>query len=248
MKSRTLSDEPLHVKPELIGATLASPLRRVLAFGIDIALMIIPSLLLALSAAAISLSVSDPQAFSGIRSLLISRSLSEQGRERAIKSILPMLARHEMPGMPAAAKAAIEDGKVNEAFDLIRDYDFEFSLQFGEFGPPPLQPRMIRIQIGELIPKSLHFLALYGLAAVYFSLLTSSRRGATIGKCILGIRVARLDGHRLSIWESLERFVGYLHIPATLGIPIIDLWRDPNRRMPHDRSAHTAVLRIAGKP
>ena len=102
---------------------------------------------------------------------------------------------------------------------------------------------MIRVQIGELIPRSMHFLALYGLAAIYFGLLSSGRRGATVGKRILGIRVVRLDGHRLSIWESLERFVGYSHIPATLGLPILDLWRDRNRQMPHDRSAHTAVLR-----
>ena len=243
MSSRTLSDDPLHVRPELVGAPLASPLRRALAFAIDIVLMLIPSLILAIGAAAISLSFRDPQALSGIRSLLTDKSLDEHAREEAIKSILPLLARHDMPGIPTPAKVAIEEGKVQEAFELVRDYDYEFSLQIGEFEPPPLRPKMIRVQIGELIPRSMHFLALYGLAAIYFGLLSSGRRGATVGKRILGIRVVRLDGHRLSIWESLERFVGYLHIPATLGIPILDLWRDRNRRMPHDRSAHTAVLR-----
>jgi uncharacterized RDD family membrane protein YckC len=247
MKPRTLSDEPLHVRPELIGVALASPIRRACAFALDLALIVVPSLFLALSATALSLSLSDPQAFGGIRTLLKGKSLDEQGRKEAIKSIIPILVRHEMPGMPNAAKAAFEEGKLQEAYDLIRDYDYEFSLQFGEIEPPSLKPGMIRVQIGELIPKSLRFLALYGLAAVYFSLLSSTRRGATIGKRILGIRIVRLDGHRLSIWESLERFVGYLHIPATLGIPILDLWRDHNRRMPHDRSAHTAVIRATGK-
>ena len=243
MSSRTLSDEPLQVKSELIGALLASPMRRAFAFAIDTALILIPSLILAIGAAAVSLSFRDPQALGGLHSLLKDKSLEEHAREEAVKSILPLLVRHEMPGIPAAAKAAIEEGKVQEAFELVRDYDYEFSLQIGEFEPPPLRPKMIRIQIGELIPGSLRFLALYGLAAAYFGLLSSGRRGATVGKRILGIRIVRLDGHRLSIWESLERFVGYLHIPATLGLPILDLWRDRNRRMPHDRSAHTAVLR-----
>ena len=60
---------------------------------------------------------------------------------------------------------------------------------------------------------------------------------------MLGIRVVRLDGHRLSLMESFERFAGYLHIPGSLGIGLLDLWHDPNRRLPHDRAAHTAVVR-----
>ncbi len=248
MKPRTLSNEPLQVKPELIGARLASPMRRALAFIFDTALIFFPSLFLAAGAAAISLSYSDPQAFAGMRTFLTDTSLNTKEGEEAIKKVLPLLARHEMLGMPSAARVALEEGKIDEAFELVRDYGYELSLQVGEFEPPPPKPKTIRVEISKLIPRSIRFLALYGLAAVYFSLFSSTRRGATLGKRMLGIRIARLDGHRLSLWESLERFVGYLHIPATLGLPILDLWRDPNRRMPHDRSAHTAVIRVTGKP
>ena len=64
-----------------------------------------------------------------------------------------------------------------------------------------------------------------------------------VGKWITKIQVVRLDGHHLTWLESFERFVAYLHIPATLFIGLVDLWHDPNRRMGHDRAAHTAVLR-----
>jgi uncharacterized RDD family membrane protein YckC len=83
------------------------------------------------------------------------------------------------------------------------------------------------------------------VGALYFTLLTRGRRGATLGKRLLGIRVVRLDGHRLSLMESFERFAGYLHIPGSLGLSLLDLWHDPNRRLPHDRTVHTAVLSVA---
>jgi hypothetical protein len=57
------------------------------------------------------------------------------------------------------------------------------------------------------------------------------------------VRVVRLDAERLSLLESFERFTGYLHIPALLGWPILDLWRNPNRRLPPDRTVRTVVIR-----
>jgi hypothetical protein len=75
MSPRTLSDEPLQVQPDLIGKRLASPFRRAMTFALDFALLLVPSLLLATGAAAISLSAGDPQAFRGIRSLLMDSSL-----------------------------------------------------------------------------------------------------------------------------------------------------------------------------
>lgn len=89
-------------------------------------------------------------------------------------------------------------------------------------------------------------LALYGVGALHFTLLTA-RRGRTLGKRMLGIRMVRLDGHRLSLVEALERFVGYLHVPGLLLISPSDLWRGPNRRLAHDRIAHTAVVRVRAR-
>lgn len=130
--------------------------------------------------------------------------------------------------------------------EVLRPYGFEFLLAIGEGTKArELRPHSIRINVTEIIPKGVRALASYGLMGLYFGLLTAGRRGQTLGKRLFGIRVARLDGHRLSLVESVERFVGYLHIPGSLGISVLDLWRDPNRRMAHDRVAHTAVVRAA---
>lgn len=247
MTVRTVSDKPLRVAPEFVGATLASPMRRAVAFGVDLVVVMIPSIAVGVAAAALALSISDPQAFAGFRALLHRGNLDAAARHAAVKSVLPTLARHQAPGLPAAARAAVEEGKLEEAADAVRDYEYEFSLQIGEWGTRPPGPKRIRVEVGELIPPSVRALALYGVVAAYFTLFLATGRGQTPGKRLTGIRVVRLDGHRLSLFESLERFVGYLHIPATLGISLIDLWRDPNRRMPHDRTVHTAVLRVAAR-
>ena len=59
------------------------------------------------------------------------------------------------------------------------------------------------------------------MPALYFVVLT--RRGATLGKRLAGIEVVRLDGHRLSWFESFERFSAYLHIPASMFVGLIEL-------------------------
>lgn len=124
----------------------------------------------------------------------------------------------------------------------LEGHNFHFNLNLDESSEPPLEPKTIRVEVSRLIPERYRALSLFGVLGVYFTLLTSWW-GRTVGKWVARIRVVRLDGHRLSLLESLERFGGYLHIPASLFLPLVDLWRDPNRRLPHDRSVHTAVIR-----
>ena len=245
MSTRIFSDKHLQVAPELQNAVLASPFRRAIAIGLDLAILIIPSLAIAVGAAWISLSFRDPQALAGMRTILYHSGADVEARHEAFKHLLTVLAQIEASGLPCAAISAVEEGKLDEAYAFVRDYDYNFVLHFGEFEKARLRPKIIQIDVGELIPPYLRFLALYGVAAVYFTLLASTRHGVTIGKWLVGIRIARLDGHRLSWAESLERFVGYIHIPGTLGLSLLDLWRDPNRRMPHDRIVNTVVLRWA---
>ena len=52
----------------------------------------------------------------------------------------------------------------------------------------------------------------------------------------------KLDGRPLTIWESFERFGGYFISVGTFGLGLLDLWRDPNRRLAHDRVSNTVVV------
>ncbi|HNX51991.1 MAG TPA: RDD family protein, partial [Thermoanaerobaculaceae bacterium] len=149
----------------------------------------------------------------------------------------------DAPGLPREVRDAVEAGDVERAAMAVEKINLLVAFGLGPHHEE-LAPGTVRIALERLIPKTLQGVCLFGLAAVYFTLLHTGRRGATLGKRVMGIRVTRLDGHRLSIPEGFERFAGYLHIPGSLGLSLLDLWHDPNRRLPHDRVAHTAVLRV----
>jgi len=245
MAHRRLTVEPFHVRQEFVDAELASPRRRALAFGVDCLLLVIPTLVCALGVAALSFYWSNAPAARAVWTLV--RSGNAQGqpaREAALTRLLPVLAHLEAPGLPAAAAAAIEEGDLERAAALVKDLNIQFAMSLAEEPNRKAPIRTIIFPVEKLIPGGIRFAALFGVPALYFAAFTRGRRGATPGKRLAGIRVVRLDGERLPWIEAFERFVGYIHIPATAGISLRDLWHDPNRRLPHDRAAHTAVIRI----
>jgi uncharacterized RDD family membrane protein YckC len=238
--ARRVVDHPLHVDAAIRGAELASPLRRFIAIAIDAAILVPPTIAVALLVAGLSLRVNDPTAYHAIRTML-----SGHGETPEVwRGLLPILVRNEAPGLPASAVAAYEEGRVEEAVAALHDYDLNIALNLEEGGEARKRgERTILLQVEKLIPLPIRAASLFGIPALYFTVLLVVAGGATPGKWIAGIRVRRLDAHQLTLFESFERFVGYIHIPAMLGLPVLDLWRDPNRRMPHDRTVHTVVLR-----
>ncbi len=245
MAVRHLISDPFHVEPHLLGQPLASPSRRGFAFAIDAVILVVPTLVAGLAAAVLSFYLNDRAGFDALRQVGRLGSSDPAVAAAEARALVPVLVRLEAPGVPRAMAAAVEDGDLERAAQMIRDYNIVFSLQiseeFSEAAPPP---KTVRFPVERLIPARIRAVALLGVPAFYFAAFARSRRGATLGKRLLGIRVVRLDGERLSWVEALERFVGYVHIPATAFVGVLDLWRDPNRRLPHDRTVHTAVLRV----
>lgn len=82
-----------------------------------------------------------------------------------------------------------------------------------------------------------------GWVGVYFTLFLAWWSGQTPGKRFLGLRVVRLDGERLTLWVSFERFGGYAAGLATGLLGFAQVFWDPNRQAIHDRIAHTVVIR-----
>ncbi len=67
--------------------------------------------------------------------------------------------------------------------------------------------------------------------------LLTAMTGFTVGKRILGIRVARLDGRPVGFWWALVRTLLLLTVVA----PLVT---DGDLRGLHDRAANTVVIRI----
>lgn len=239
---RLLNDSFLHVSPELVGMAVATPVRRALAFAVDWAVLIVPVLAVAIGAAALSVRAKEPSAIPAVLALWTESGDSLHQRE-SWKKAARLLTDLEAPGLPPSVRDAVERGDLETAADTLAKRALMISLAIGEREEAHLPPKVVSLEVERLIPRPLRGLALLGVAALYFTLCHSSRRGQTLGKRLLGIRVAQLGGERLSLFESFERSAAYLEIPASLGLSLVSLWRDPNRRLPHDRVVHTAVLR-----
>jgi uncharacterized RDD family membrane protein YckC len=88
-----------------------------------------------------------------------------------------------------------------------------------------------------------HGWALLSLPA-YFGLWTYFGRGQTPGKWLLGIRVLSLTHHRLGLWHSVERALGYGASILEGGFGFFQYFIHPNRQTVHDRIAETIVVRL----
>ena len=66
--------------------------------------------------------------------------------------------------------------------------------------------------------------------------------GATIGKKILKIRAVSLVHHRLSLWHSIERALGYGASALEAFFGFFQFFIDPNHQTVHDRIAKTIVV------
>ena len=84
-----------------------------------------------------------------------------------------------------------------------------------------------------------------GWIGLYFTLTLAWWGGYTPGKRLLGIRVMRLDGKRLGLWNAFERFGGYAAGLATGLLGFAQIFWDPNRQGVQDKIAGTAVVRMS---
>jgi uncharacterized RDD family membrane protein YckC len=89
--------------------------------------------------------------------------------------------------------------------------------------------------VGEKDPTRLQYLTLAIFSAQIF--LLTALTGFTVGKRLLGVRVARLDGKPVGFYRSLIRTVLFL-----LVVPPLVL--DADLRGLHDKAAGTIVIRV----
>lgn len=245
MAQRILTPSELKLAPQLIAQPLASPARRLGAIFLDCLLLLLPTIAVTLIFAIMSLYISDPKGYHAMMTL-ISAHQEDQNTLNALIDIAPLLVRLDAPGLPSTVKVAVEKSDLIEAGQLLLPYDFDFVITITS-DPPPPKPNSIQIIVEKLIPNVIRGISVFGTAVLYFTILTAAGRAGTVGKRLFGIRVVRLNNRPLSYWESFERVGGYLASIGTLGFGLLDLWRDPNRRLAHDRIANTVVTRKINK-
>jgi len=88
-----------------------------------------------------------------------------------------------------------------------------------------------------------HSLAGIAFLLAYVGLVGWLWDGRTIGKRLLGIRVVSLTGERITLWQSVERTMGYGASALEGGFGFLQYFFHANRRTVHDRIAETIVIR-----
>lgn len=239
-RERLVSELPTRVDSSLLGQPLASPVRRLGALIVDVTIVMIPSIAVAVGAAVLTLWLTNPEALSAIAAELRHTPETEATASIArLGQLAPVLVRGEAEGLPPTVAVAVEQGDLHVAGEILSGYTIDFALGTNIVR----KPGVVRLHIDRLIPDFVRGAALFGVAAMYFTVLTALGRGSTFGKRLFGIQVRKLDAHPLTVWESFERFGGYFGSVGTLGLGFLDLWREPNRRLAHDRTSNTVVVR-----
>lgn len=78
---------------------------------------------------------------------------------------------------------------------------------------------------------------------LYFGFTTYLSNGKTIGKKIMKIRTVSLVNEKISLWNSIERSLGYGASVFELGFGFLQYFYHPNCRTSQDCLAETIVVR-----
>lgn len=82
----------------------------------------------------------------------------------------------------------------------------------------------------------------FGWAAFYFTVMSAWFTGQTVGKYLMGIKVIKLNGEKMSLWESFGRYGGYGAGLATGLMGFMQIYWDPNRQAIQDKISETLVV------
>jgi uncharacterized RDD family membrane protein YckC len=273
---RWVRPEALNVSPALAGLPLATPARRMLAMGLDLAFIAL---------------LSDVSGFWLVCSLgltLLLLRLKRQGGSRrvllgwALAVFLGLLALqdawdnfgpqgHAQRAEKAAQKTADEADEtaeaVAEAQALLAGKGIHVVLPASAAGSGAAavsdaqRIAQLEAEIAELKkPKPFKWRqqlrrllesagVSFGWGMVYFSLLPAFWNGQTLGKKALRLQVLELTDKPLTVMRCLRRYGGYAAGMATGGLGFLQVLWDVNRQGIQDRVAHTVVvdLRAASK-
>jgi uncharacterized RDD family membrane protein YckC len=82
------------------------------------------------------------------------------------------------------------------------------------------------------------------LPVVYCGLVVWKTNGFTLGKWLMGIRIVSITHERITLWQSIERALGYGASLLEAGAGFIQYGIHPNKQTVHDRIAETIVVRL----
>ena len=249
-----VTPDDLNVAPELLGAPLARPGRRLLAIAVDVA------------AVALLSNVGNVWLLAGLGLIALVHLRPAPApawlRRRwplwTFAALLIALGSYQAWNAPGGLLPA-KHHRHERGHDFADD-----DLPSEVPGLTPLEAAQARIELlqAQLAearePKSFdlreqlrHWADDVGLGLgwtiVYFSLLPVWWKGQTLGKRLFGLRVVELTGKPLTPLRAFKRYGGYAAGMATGMFGFLQVFWDPNRQAIQDKTAHTVVIDLRRK-
>jgi uncharacterized RDD family membrane protein YckC len=231
----------IRVAPELQGARLASFSRRALAFLADWLLIVVSSRLLWMLVAAVALLHIWKHKRHLLRVPLLEELLQEGANrleamkvERALRYRFIRYSRgyaYTLVYLMVALSVAVAIGLAAGAFYTSKA---GFILRHDEDS--------LLLEPIQALYNLFGFLGGTAGAIFYFSLFAWKWKGQTPGKRLLGIRVVRLNGDPLSLWNCFERVSGYASSASLFFSGFLQYHWDRNHQTTHDKICETIVV------
>jgi len=128
---------------------------------------------------------------------------------------------------------------INIPAKIAVQYFIEHKLHLGELHQSTVLHLHVKTQFNMEMTLDLLWTA---FLVLYFGLFFRFTNGLTPGKRLLGIRVISLTHPQLSLWQSIERALGYGASALEAGFGFFQYFLNPNHQCAHDRLAETIVV------
>ena len=246
-RRRVVTQEPALIADSMLGRPLGSFRRRAVAIICDMVLMGFLFLPVFAGLSLLSFHRDDPGLLPAYRAWQASapgEQRDELGRD-ALYRFIRVLAQRRPEILEPKALAALENGEPDEFWAAFGDDDTNLVITLDDETNIVHQDGQRRVIVGSdvLLGRFSSFLS-WGAALVgWFTLVPWVFRGRSPGKWLFRLRVARLDGRRLTLWDCFGRAGGYGASAATVFLGFLEAAWHPNRQAMHDRIAATVVLR-----
>jgi uncharacterized RDD family membrane protein YckC len=234
-RRRCVTDEPMFIEPGLMGTPLASPVRRAAAFVADLAIV----LLLVISSIAAVNVFRHPSLLKASSEYFGAEPGADRdaaGRKLNAK-IYGIIHEANPELLPAEMRAVLEarDDSALSAYVQSHRMNIVMDLDASE---SKFDEKSGMLRLGSDVVTGVRSFATGVPLFIAWAM-----KGRTPGKALAGIRVKRLDGRKLNLWDSFGRAGGYAASAATGFVGFLEAFWHPNRQTIHDRIAGTVVTR-----
>lgn len=250
-----VSADTLNVAPDLLGAPLASPMRRLGAITLDLLMVAVLSgldgfwLAAALVVFLYQMRAKERSQSSWLRNAWIWGVCALFLWLAAERGWDTWTERHAAPTSAAAASPASATSAPRSAASAPASSPAEKSEQSDADHIAALEEELAEARKPEALRWQTTLMKWwegtgvgFGWAIVYFSLLPAWLNGQSLGKKLLGLRVVELTGKPLTVRICFSRYGGYAAGMATGMFGFAQILWDPNRQSIQDKVAHTVVL------